>query len=77
VLEVDDHGDSKDGLFTLHKVECLASCGSGPMMQVNEHFYEFLTIEMVDQIVAAYRGPNPPNTPHPQASTWQWNRSAS
>ncbi|MEN9786033.1 MAG: hypothetical protein RLZZ299_1297 [Pseudomonadota bacterium] len=77
ILEVDEHGDSKDGLFTLHRVECLASCGSGPMMQVNEDFFEFLTIESVDQIVAAYRSGTPPVTPQPQASTWQWNRSAS
>lgn len=77
VLEVDENGDSKDGLFTLHKVECLASCGSAPMMQVNEHFFEFLTVESVDQIIAAYRSGNPPVTPQPKASTWQWNRSAS
>src|SRR5438445_1935446 len=25
-----------DGLFTLSLVECLASCGTGPMMQVND-----------------------------------------
>jgi hypothetical protein len=47
------------------------------MMQVNEDFFEFLTIESVDQIVAAYRSGTPPVTPQPQASTWQWNRSAS
>lgn len=74
VLEVDEYGDSKDGLFTLHKVECLASCGSAPMMQLNEHFFEFLTPESVDEILASYRSGNPPVTPQPQVSTWQWNR---
>lgn len=72
VLEVDEWGNSKDGLFTLHKVECLASCGSAPMMQVNEHFYEFLTPASVDQIIAAYRAGNPLPTPRPEASEWSW-----
>lgn len=72
VLQPDEYGNSKDGLFTLHKVECLASCGSAPMMQVNEHFYEFLTPESVDQIIAGLRSGNPLSTPRPEASEWQW-----
>ena len=40
-----------DGLFSLKLVECLAACGSGPMMQVNEDYYEHLTHEKVDQIL--------------------------
>src|SRR6185503_17043099 len=32
-----------DGVFTLKTVECLASCGSAPMMQVGEYYYEHLT----------------------------------
>lgn len=72
ILEPDAYGNSKDGLFTLHKVECLASCGSGPMMQVNDHFYEFLTPESVDQIVSGLRSGNPLPTPRPEANEWQW-----
>jgi NADH-quinone oxidoreductase E subunit len=44
-----------DGLFTLSLVECLASCGTGPMMQINEDYYERLTEEKVDQILADLR----------------------
>ncbi|OGQ80574.1 MAG: hypothetical protein A3F90_02010 [Deltaproteobacteria bacterium RIFCSPLOWO2_12_FULL_60_19] len=40
-----------DGRFTLSEVECLASCGSGPMMQVNDDYYEDLTEEKVDKIL--------------------------
>jgi NADH-quinone oxidoreductase subunit E len=41
-----------DGKFTLRKVECLASCGTAPMMQINEgNFHENLTLEKVDQIL--------------------------
>ncbi|HSB45463.1 MAG TPA: NADH-quinone oxidoreductase subunit NuoE [Nitrospira sp.] len=41
-----------DGLFTLTAVECLAACGTGPMMQINDDYYERLTEEKVDRILA-------------------------
>lgn len=40
-----------DGLFTLSKVECLGSCGTAPMMQINDRYYEDLTPEKVDGIL--------------------------
>lgn len=39
-----------DGMFTLTAVECLASCGTAPMMQVNDDYFERLTLEKVRQI---------------------------
>jgi NADH-quinone oxidoreductase subunit E len=36
---------SADGRFTVSKVECLGSCGTAPMMQVNDRYYENLTLE--------------------------------
>jgi NADH-quinone oxidoreductase E subunit len=41
-----------DKLFTLTTVECLAACGTGPMMQINEDYYERLTKDKVDRILA-------------------------
>jgi NADH-quinone oxidoreductase E subunit len=41
-----------DGIFTLSAVECLGSCGTAPMMQVNQDYYENLTKAKVDQIIA-------------------------
>jgi NADH-quinone oxidoreductase E subunit len=41
-----------DGLFTLSAVECLASCGTAPMMQINDDYYERLTEDTVDRILA-------------------------
>jgi NADH-quinone oxidoreductase subunit E len=41
-----------DRLFTLSAVECLASCGTGPMMQVNDDYYERITEEKLDRILA-------------------------
>jgi len=42
---------SKDGKVTLRTAECLAACGSAPMMQVDKTYYENLTIEQVDRIL--------------------------
>ena len=41
-----------DGKFTLRTAECLASCGTAPMMQVDKTYYENLTPEKVDEILA-------------------------
>lgn len=42
---------TKDGQVTLHTAECLASCGSGPMMQVDRDYHENLTLEDVDHVL--------------------------
>ncbi|WHZ17628.1 MAG: NADH-ubiquinone oxidoreductase chain E [Nitrospira sp.] len=44
-----------DRLFTLSTVECLAACGTGPMMQINDDYYERLTEDKVDRILADLR----------------------
>jgi len=44
-----------DGNFTLSAVECLAACGTAPMMQINDDYYERLTEEKVDRILADLR----------------------
>ena len=61
-----------DGMFTLQRVECLASCGSAPMMQIDDDFYELLTPAKVDEILAAFRTSQPLPTPRPEADEWQW-----
>ncbi|NIR33602.1 MAG: NADH-quinone oxidoreductase, partial [Desulfuromonadales bacterium] len=40
-----------DGRFTLLEVECLASCGTAPAMQVNDTYHELLSEEMIDRIL--------------------------
>ena len=42
-----------DGRFTLSEVECLGSCGTAPMFQLNFDYHENLTPEKVDQILDA------------------------
>ena len=49
------HGEtSEDGLFSLEEVECMGSCGTAPMIAVNEDFYENLTkekaLELIDSL---------------------------
>jgi NADH-quinone oxidoreductase E subunit len=43
-----------DGKFTLLEVECLGSCGTAPMMQVDDRYYENLTEETIDRILAGF-----------------------
>ena len=42
---------TSDGRFTLSEVECLASCGTAPMMQVNDDYFENLTEEKISEIL--------------------------
>ena len=50
------HGETTpDGLFTLSKVECLASCGTCPVIQVNDVYYELMTKEKVDILIDSLR----------------------
>ncbi len=44
-----------DKLFTLSAVECLAACGTAPMMQINDDYYERLTEDKLDHILADLR----------------------
>ena len=44
-----------DKLFTLSTVECLGSCGTGPMMQINDDYYERLTEDKVGRILKDLR----------------------
>jgi NADH-quinone oxidoreductase subunit E len=40
-----------DGKVTLRTAECLASCGTAPMIQVDGEYFENLTPERVDEIL--------------------------
>jgi NADH-quinone oxidoreductase subunit E len=46
---------TEDGKVTLRTAECLASCGTAPMMQVDKEYHENLTLERVDQILDKLR----------------------
>src|SRR6266853_892407 len=40
-----------DGNYTLMTTECLASCGTAPVLQVNDEFVEEITLEMADALI--------------------------
>ena len=42
---------SPDKKYTLIEVECLGSCGTSPVIQINETYYEDLTPEKLDRIL--------------------------
>ena len=40
-----------DGRYTLSTVECLGSCGTAPMMMVNDGYHENLTLTQLDELL--------------------------
>lgn len=54
-LEIKKGETTPDGAFTLITVECLGSCATAPMMQINQDYYENLTREKVDEILQELR----------------------
>jgi len=40
-----------DGRFTLSRVECLGSCGTAPVVMVNESYHELQTDESLEQLI--------------------------
>lgn len=52
-LDAHKHGiqTTKDGRFSVEFVECLASCGTAPVMMCNEDFYEGVSHAKADEIL--------------------------
>jgi NADH-quinone oxidoreductase subunit E len=42
---------SRDGRFTVSHVECLGSCGTAPMAQINDDYFENLTNDKIDKLL--------------------------
>jgi len=53
-LDVHAHGPqhTPDGKFTVEFVECLAGCGTAPVMMCNDDFYEGVSDAKAEEIVA-------------------------
>ena len=52
-LDPEKHGlqTTTDGKFSLEFVECLAGCGTAPVMMCNDEFYEGVRIQKADEIM--------------------------
>jgi NADH-quinone oxidoreductase subunit E len=46
---------SRDGKYSIEFVECLASCGFGPVCMINDDFYEAVAHEEVPQLLDKYQ----------------------
>jgi NADH-quinone oxidoreductase E subunit len=42
---------TKDGMWSFEEVECLGSCGTAPMCQINDAFFENLTDERLGKLL--------------------------
>jgi NADH-quinone oxidoreductase subunit E len=52
---VEDGGTTKDGLFTVEHVMCLAACDKAPMLQCNFHYHENLDMDKMNALLAQWR----------------------
>jgi NADH-quinone oxidoreductase subunit E len=59
VREHNGHGDhllkSADGKYSIEFVECLASCGFGPVCMIDDDFFEAVAQEEVPQLLEKYQ----------------------
>ncbi len=61
VLGIGVGESTEDGMFTLIEVECLGACVNAPMAQINDDFYEDLSVARLKEILEMLRrGEQPP-----------------
>lgn len=58
-LGIGPNESTADGLFTLTEVECLASCGTAPVVQINDDYHEDLSPESFGRLLEDLRGRRP------------------
>jgi NADH-quinone oxidoreductase subunit E len=59
VRDENEHGahvlKSEDGKYSIEFVECLASCGFGPVCMINDDFFEAVAQEEIPQLLEKYQ----------------------
>jgi len=50
-LKIADGETTQDGRFTYVSVECLGSCGTAPVLMVNDRYYENVTPPQLDRLL--------------------------
>jgi NADH-quinone oxidoreductase E subunit len=50
-FDIDLNGTSTDGYFTLKEVECLGACVNAPVVQINDDYYEDLTVKSFEKVL--------------------------
>ena len=54
-LKVAPGGTTSDGLYTVIDVECLGSCGTAPVVQVNNDYHENMDVRKMDELLSRLR----------------------
>jgi NADH-quinone oxidoreductase E subunit len=57
-LNINNMQVTEDKLFSVEEVECMGSCGTAPMIAVNEDYYENLNEDKVEQILNSLKDKN-------------------
>ena len=57
-LTIDNGGLTEDKMFSLEEVECMGSCGTAPMIAINEDYFENLDKQKLDQILESLKSKN-------------------
>ena len=57
-LHIENEGVTDDSLFSLEEVECMGSCGTAPMIAVNNDYFENLSVQKVDEILDTLKSKN-------------------
>lgn len=55
-LSISENGISNDGLWSISEVECLGSCGTAPVIMINETYYENIDEDKLDKIISDILG---------------------
>ena len=50
-LHVKPGATTTDGKYTVVEVECLGSCGTAPVVQVNNDYHENMTVQKMDELL--------------------------
>ena len=50
-LQVGPHQVTADGMWSYEEVECLGSCGTAPMCEINDHYFENLTPQKLGELM--------------------------
>lgn len=50
-LGVQPHETTRDGLYTVVEVECLGSCGTAPVVQVNNDYHENMSVPKMEELL--------------------------
>ncbi|MCB9029617.1 MAG: NAD(P)H-dependent oxidoreductase subunit E [Deltaproteobacteria bacterium] len=53
------HEVSGDGMWSYEEVECLGSCGTAPMCEINDVYFENLTPEKLEEIIKELEATQP------------------